>query len=56
MSVADMTVLRGVVYKMKEEIREQILEKHHRKVEKRRLGVFNIDIEGTVKQVGFYPR
>jgi hypothetical protein len=26
------------------------------KLNKTRLGVFNNDIEGTVKQVGFYPR
>ena len=42
---------------MKRGVREQILEEHHREVEREDLiGVFNVDIEGTMNQVRFYTR
>ena len=51
-----MIVLRGVVYKMKKKRSEnRSLRNTIEKLKKRRLGVFNVDIDGTTKQVRFYP-
>jgi hypothetical protein len=50
-----MTVLRRVVYKMKRS-ENTSLRNTVEKLIKSRFDVFNVDIEGMVKQVGFYPR
>jgi hypothetical protein len=51
-----MTVLRRMVYKMEEKRSEnRSLKDTLENLKHRRPRVFNVDIEGKIKPVGFYP-